>query len=137
PGALKAAGEMHPSLIILDMMRPDRTGLEIIGELKQICGDSPILIVTASHDMETTIRAMKLGAFDYIHKPFPDPAALDLVVARALRMRQLSRRAESGTSEHPTHKLGDIVGTIPGVQHLVTETRTLSGAPRATAPLHA
>src|SRR5439155_6458679 len=90
-GAVKKAGEVHPAVVILDMMLPDRTGLEIIGELKQICGDSPILIVTAFHDMETTIRAMKLGAFDYIHKPFPDPAALDLVVIRALRMRQLSR----------------------------------------------
>ena len=94
--ALRVAQEVRPSLVILDMMLPDRTGLEIIEELKAICGDAPILIVTAFHDMETTIRAMKLGAFDYIHKPFPDPAALDLVVARALQVRQLSRRAESG-----------------------------------------
>src|SRR5689334_16211216 len=69
--AVKAAQEHQPSLVILDMMLPDRTGLEIIDELKGILGDAPILIVTAHHDMETTIRAMKLGAFDYIHKPFP------------------------------------------------------------------
>ena len=49
--------------------------------------------------METTIRAMKAGAFDYIHKPFPDPAALDLVVDRALEYRQLSRRAASVSVE--------------------------------------
>ncbi len=50
-----------------------------------MCGDAPIVLVTAYHDMETTIRAMKLGAFDYIHKPFADPAALDLVINRALQ----------------------------------------------------
>ena len=91
--ALQTAAESSPSLVILDMMLPDRTGLQIIEEMRALCGDAPILIVTAHHDMETTIRAMKAGAFDYIHKPFTDPAALDLVVARALQVRQLSRRA--------------------------------------------
>ncbi len=81
------------------MMLPDRSGLDLIGEMKAVCGDAPIVLVTAYHDMETTIRAMKLGAFDYIHKPFSDPAALDLVVHRALGMRQLSRRAASAERE--------------------------------------
>src|SRR6266851_9258838 len=93
--ALSLASEVFPSLVILDMMLPDRTGLQILKQLKEICRDAPIVIVTAYHDMETTIRAMKAGAFDYIHKPFSDPAALDLVVNRALQVRQLSRRAAS------------------------------------------
>ncbi len=131
-GALKVAQDVRPSLVILDMMLPDRTGLEIIEELKSICGDAPILIVTAFHDMETTIRAMKLGAFDYIHKPFPDPASLDLVVARALQVRQMSRRAESGAIEASPARLGDIVGNSPGMQRLVKEIGKVSAAPRAT-----
>src|SRR5207248_1977416 len=48
----------------------------------------------------------------------------------------LSRRAESGTSEHPTHKLGDIVGTSPGIQQLVKEIGKVSGAPRATVLIY-
>jgi two-component system response regulator AtoC len=134
--ALRLAEEVRPSLVILDMMLPDRTGIEIIEELKAICGDAPILIVTAFHDMETTIRAMKLGAFDYIHKPFPDPAALDLVVARALQVRQLSRRAESGTQEGAAVRLGDIVGNSPGMQRLVKEIGKVSAAPRATVLIY-
>ncbi|MHB8874977.1 MAG: sigma-54-dependent transcriptional regulator [Myxococcaceae bacterium] len=135
-GALRVAQDVRPSLVILDMMLPDRTGLEIIEELKAICGDAPILIVTAFHDMETTIRAMKLGAFDYIHKPFPDPASLDLVVARALQVRQLSRRAESGSSDVAAVRLGDIVGTSPGMQRLVKEIGKVSAAPRATVLIY-
>src|SRR5512132_4397220 len=81
---LARAAESAPSLVVLDMMLPDRSGLELIEEMKAICGEAPIILVTAFHDMETTIRAMKLGAFDYIHKPFSDPAALDLAVDRAL-----------------------------------------------------
>ncbi len=134
--ALRCAEAVHPSLVILDMMLPDRTGLEIIEELKQVCGDSPILIVTAYHDMETTIRAMKLGAFDYIHKPFTDPAALDLVVTRALKVRQLSRRAESAAGgEGSVVRLGDIVGSSPLMQQLVKEIGKVSAAPRATVLL--
>ncbi len=129
--ALRAAQESQPSLVILDMMLPDRTGLDIIEEVKAVCGDAPVLIVTAHHDMETTIRAMKAGAFDYIHKPFPDPAALDMVVSRALSVRQLSRRAASVAVDSPTFRLGDIVGTSPAMQELVKEIGKVA-ASRAT-----
>ena len=129
--ALKMAAEYTPSLVILDMMLPDRTGLQIIEEMRALCGDAPILIVTAHHDMETTIRAMKAGAFDYIHKPFTDPAALDLVVARALQVRQLSRRAAAVNFEGLAVKLGDIVGTSPGMQRLIKEIGKVA-ASRAT-----
>ncbi|MCI0571364.1 MAG: sigma-54 dependent transcriptional regulator [Myxococcaceae bacterium] len=119
--ALRVAHESTPGLVILDMMLPDRSGLDIIPELKATLGDAPIVIVTAFHDMETTIRAMKSGAFDYIHKPFPDPAALDLVVERAFKVRQLSRRAANYTVEAPAVRLGDIVGTSGVMQELVKE----------------
>ncbi len=134
--ALRTASEAQPSLVILDMMLPDRTGLEIIEELKGILGDSPIVIVTAFHDMETTIRAMKLGAFDYLHKPFADPAALDLVVTRALQVRQLSRRAEHAAQEGSVVRLGDIVGNSPLMQQLVKEIGKVSAAPRASVLLY-
>lgn len=129
--ALVKARETHPALIILDMMLPDRSGLDIISELTSLSDDAPVLVVTAHHDMETTIRAMKAGAFDYIHKPFPAPAALDLVVDRALNVRQLSKRAASMSFEATTLKLGDIVGNSPPVQQLVKEIGKVSSS-RAT-----
>ena len=129
--ALDAASEAFPSLVILDMMLPDRSGLEILKQLKEICRDAPIIIVTAYHDMETTIRAMKSGAFDYLHKPFSDPAALDLVVNRALQVRQLSRRAASVEIDAGSFRLGDIVGSTPGIQQLIKEIGMVA-ASRAT-----
>jgi two-component system response regulator AtoC len=126
--ALARARESAPSLVILDMMLPDRSGLDIIDEMKSLVGDAPILLVTAYHDMETTIRAMKLGAFDYIHKPFPDPAALDLVVSRALSVRALSRRAAQVGGEPLAVRLGDIVGTSPVMQELVKEIGKVSAS---------
>ena len=131
--ALRLAQELSPSLVVLDMMLPDRTGLDILPEMKAALGDVPIVIVTAHHDMATTILAMKAGAFDYIHKPFSDPAALDLVVSRALSVRQLSRRAAAASPEGSASavRLGDIVGTSPYMQNLVKEIGKVA-ASRAT-----
>src|SRR5260370_14015527 len=120
--ALDVASEAFPSLVILDMMLPDRSGLEILKQLKEICGDAPIIIVTAYHDTETTIRAMKSGAFDYLHKPFSDPAALDLVVNRALQVRQLSRRAASVAIDSASFPLGALAGGTPRIQQLFQRT---------------
>jgi two-component system, NtrC family, response regulator AtoC len=128
---LAAASAASPSLVILDMMLPDRSGLEIIVEMRERCGDAPIVLVTAYHDMESTIRAMKLGAFDYVHKPFPDPGVLDLVVDRALQIRQLSRRAlAAGVAA--AARLGDIVGRTPVMQALVKEIGRVAAATRAS-----
>jgi two-component system response regulator AtoC len=134
-GCLKVAQEVMPGVVILDMKLPDRTGLDIIEELKSLCGDARIILVTAFHDMETTIRAMKAGAFDYIHKPFPDLAALDIVVSRALEYRQLSRRAATVSVESTVARLGDIVGTSQLMQRLVKEIGKVA-ASRATVLIH-
>jgi two-component system response regulator AtoC len=127
---LAAASTASPSLVILDMMLPDRSGLDIIEEMHERCGDAPIILVTAYHDMESTIRAMKLGAFDYVHKPFPDPGVLDMVVERALQIRQLSRRAAAGVTA--AARLGDIVGRTPVMQALVKEIGRVAAATRAS-----
>src|SRR5690606_22243278 len=125
------------SLVILDMMLPDQSGLSMLPELKSLLGETPIVIVTAVHDMETTIRAMKAGAFDYIHKPFPDLSALDLVVERALNVQRLSRRAaeKSTVPSLPPARLGDIVGTSPAMQELVKEVGRVA-ASRANVLVH-
>jgi two-component system response regulator AtoC len=119
--ALDMAGRVFPDLVILDMMLPDGSALDVLPKLKRNVGDPPVLIVTAHYDMETTIRAMKLGAFDYLHKPFDDPAALDVVVDRALELRRLSRNAASMHAEAKPARLGDIVGTSPRMQEILKQ----------------
>ena len=65
----RMAEEVNPSAIVLDMRLPDGSGLDLIPELKKRAAEAPVLMITAHHDMATTILAMKAGAFDYIHKP--------------------------------------------------------------------
>jgi two-component system response regulator AtoC len=109
-----------PDLIILDMKLPDGSALDALPALRAATGDAPVLIVTAHADMETTIRAMKLAAFDFLRKPFEDPNVLDCAVGRALEMRRLSRQAALSRSEEPA-RIGDIVGVSRQMQQILKE----------------
>src|SRR5947208_13619992 len=65
----RLAAEASPAAIVLDMRLPDASGIDLIPELKKRAAEAPVLMITAHHDMASTILAMKAGAFDYYHKP--------------------------------------------------------------------
>jgi len=112
------AAEAAPAAIVLDMRLPDASGIDLIPELKKRAAEAPVLMITAHHDMATTILAMKAGAFDYIHKPI-DIQAFDVALDRALEVRRLSRGTDylSVEGSRP-FKMDDIVGTSPAMQQL-------------------
>ncbi len=62
--------EQRPDIIFLDVRLPDRDGLEILAQITEEGLPVKIIIMSAYQDMESTIWAMKHGAFDYIHKPW-------------------------------------------------------------------
>ena len=80
---LASARALSPDLIILDIRMPETSGLEGLPEFKTLLPDTPVIMITAHHDMDSTIEAMKLGASDYIHKPI-DLDELDEAVSRSL-----------------------------------------------------
>jgi len=83
----------EPHVIILDIRLPDMNGLDVLQKLIRD-GRKNIIIITAFHDMEITIKAMKLGAFDYIPKPI-DVEELDRVIDRALKSSSMTRTTEA------------------------------------------
>ncbi len=115
---IRLATEGAPAAIILDMRLPDASGIDLIPELKKHAADAPVLMITAHHDMATTILAMKAGAFDYIHKPI-DIGTLDLALDRALEVRRLSRGSDYLSVEaNRTFKFDAIVGTSAAMQQM-------------------
>lgn len=66
---LATAKALDPDVIILDIKMPGRSGLEGLPDFKANHPDAPIIMITAFHDMDSTIEAMQLGATEYIHKP--------------------------------------------------------------------
>lgn len=77
----------RPQVIILDIRLPDESGLEVLRRITAEDPDVKVIMITAYHDMETTIDAMRHGAYDYIHKPL-DVDELDLAVTRSFRIAE-------------------------------------------------
>jgi two-component system, NtrC family, response regulator AtoC len=90
--ALETINEREADLILLDNKLPDRTGLEVLKEIKQNHPKVPVIIMTAFGTTETAIEAMRLGAFDYILKPFELDEIFELV-AKGLEANKLMKRA--------------------------------------------
>jgi two-component system nitrogen regulation response regulator GlnG len=93
-------------IILLDMVLPDGNGIDLLKELKAINPEALVIVITANGRMESAIKAMKEGAYDYLEKPF-DLDELTLTVKRAfsdLQMREelatLRVKAEEGSPLH-------------------------------------
>jgi len=87
---LKRAATGAWDVVILDIFLSDVDGLDILHRLKAAVPDASVIMITAFHDMPTTVRAMKLGAVEYIHKPI-EIDELDAAVQRVLKRKAETR----------------------------------------------
>lgn len=78
----RTAPEDRPSLIITDVRMPGINGFELLKQIKHISPHTPVIVMTAYADLDTTVQAFHEGAFEYLPKPFDIDDALQLV-ARA------------------------------------------------------
>lgn len=126
--ARKKLEHVEPVLILCDMRLPNGDGILFLPELKGLAGEAPIVIMTAHGDMETTIRAMKAGAFDYMQKPF-DQDEVELAVLRALDLHRHSRRAAVLAVDTSTPALvNDIVSESRKMKSIVKQIGKLAAS---------
>jgi two-component system nitrogen regulation response regulator GlnG len=106
--------QKRPEAVILDVRLPGMDGLTALGKLRPLIGEAPVILITAFGDLNTAVKAMEGGAFDYLVKPFDLSQALD-AVERALVRRKPS---ESKTEGIPLEPLGheEIIGRSPAMQ---------------------
>jgi len=100
-----------PDVVILDIRLPDIDGFTVLEDLREDDENVKVIMITAHHDMDTTIKAMKEGAFDYIHKPI-NVDELDIAIRKALNTIEMEKKI-SGLLMEPSRdfKVGDIIGT--------------------------
>ncbi|BCS98531.1 sigma-54-dependent Fis family transcriptional regulator [Desulfoluna limicola] len=98
------AERLNPDLAIIDMKMPGMGGLELFGRLKEVQSLMPVIVMTAYGTTETAIEATKMGAFDYVLKPFDIPSLL----------REIAQAAEAGRFMKSTVTMG---GTGAGAIH--------------------
>ncbi len=75
-------------LVLLDLLMPGRKGLEILPEIRKLAPGTVVIIITAYASVESAIEAMKIGAYDYVQKPFKHEELL-LTIERALSHKNL------------------------------------------------
>jgi two-component system OmpR family response regulator len=90
--ALRAIEEQRPDLVVLDVSMPDLDGFELTRRLRRDGVDVPIVFLTARDDTEHKVTGLRLGADDYVTKPFS-------LEELAERVRAVLRRTANGTSD--------------------------------------
>jgi DNA-binding NtrC family response regulator len=114
--ALRRIEDTRYDLLILDIMMPKMDGLEVLRRAKEAHPDLDVIMITGLAQIATAVRAMKLGAFDYLAKPF-DPDELKLVVERALERRRLMQEnLDLKTEVSSKYRFENIIGTSAPMQ---------------------
>ena len=75
---------------LLDIVMPEVDGLEVLRQVREQTAPPEVIIITGNGTIETAISAMKLGAYDYLSKPYR-MAEIDVLLRRAWEKRQLAR----------------------------------------------
>jgi DNA-binding NtrC family response regulator len=107
--ALRLVREEQPDLVLLDIQLPGITGLEVLEKIKEIDDEIIVIMVTAHGGLETAVNAMRLGAYDYINKPF-NLEEMAIVIKKALETSDLRREVARLRSEHKKSGPPQIIG---------------------------
>jgi DNA-binding NtrC family response regulator len=124
--ALECAREQEFDAVLSDIKMPGKSGVEMVGELRDLRPDTPVVLMTAFGSIDSAVEAMRAGAFDYITKPF-EPEAVLLTIERAVERRVLEeenrrlRRAVDRTSA-----LGDLIGASPAMREIFAMIRKVA-----------
>ncbi|MCK6548334.1 sigma-54 dependent transcriptional regulator [Myxococcota bacterium] len=94
PQALAALGQDGFDVVVSDIKMPGADGFDLLRTVKAQHPEAEVILMTAFGSIERAVEAIKLGAYDYITKPF-DPDDVTLVIARALERKQLRAETES------------------------------------------
>ncbi len=86
--AIEKVKAINPALILLDLMMPEMDGIEVLRRLKEINGDIPVIMLSAHGSTDNVVKAMKIGASDFINKPF-EPEVIEITLSQVLERKNL------------------------------------------------
>jgi len=110
--ALELAEDYQPDVIVLDVRLPGMDGLTAIEHLREHVGQVPIVVITAYGDLQTAVKAVRNGAFEYIVKPF------DLDQMQRTLQRALDRKRPADVKSLPSQHVEGLVGKTPEMQEV-------------------
>lgn len=123
---LQKLGSLSPDVVLTDLRLPDGSGMDLLREIRSQQPDTLVVMMTAFGETATVVEAIKLGAFDYINKPFELQEIL-LLVDKALQQQRLKdeiallRRQQDSDME-------EIVGLCPAMREVCERVRLVAKA---------
>ena len=114
--ALAMAQEHPVDLVISDLRMPGMSGIELLRELRAAGNDLPLIIITAQGTIESAVEAMRLGACDYLLRPF-DNEALDVAIGRVFAVHEMQQQNQFLRGEVDRGWDG-LVGSGPAMQRV-------------------
>ena len=129
--ALELAAARGFDVILLDILMPGIDGLETLERLRTQGHGPPVIMLTATKTVKTAVRAMKLGAFDYVTKPF-DIDELVLLVERAAESSALLQEVTALRQEvGQRYSFDNVIGRSPACRRCSTRS---AASPRCGPP---
>jgi len=130
PAALRMAGESRPDLVLLDMRLPGMDGIEVLAGLKKIDDSVPVVMITGYGHIQSAVDVMKLGASEYLQKPFENAQLVETVKRFVAVPRAKAKQpAPVQNVEAPAVKKGE--QSAPALAAQSTEA-----APRRRSPIY-
>jgi DNA-binding NtrC family response regulator len=126
--ATELLGREEFDVVVVDVMLPDQSGLDVLRWARGAEIDTEFVVLTGHADVETAVEAMRLGAYDFVAKPWKN-AELTEIVVKAVEKKAL-RRENSALREVITRRDGlpRIVGESPEVRELLTVIARVSAS---------
>jgi two-component system, NtrC family, response regulator PilR len=124
--AVELLRESSADLIVSDVRMPDMGGIELLRAARELAPDVAVVMMTAFATVETAREAFKLGADDFIQKPF-DVDELKLIVEKALELRQLKQEIQGWRkTQSERGRLDQIIGRSPRMQAVYQMIETVA-----------
>lgn len=135
--ALSLLKDYQADIVITDMKMPNMGGMELLGHIKAINPETPVILITGYGSIENAVEAIKKGAYDYVTKPIVD-SEIKIVIERLLKQRQLQEentKLREQISAVRKERFHDIVGKDEKMQKIYTLIEAITTT-RTTVLIH-
>jgi DNA-binding NtrC family response regulator len=130
--ALKILRGETPELMLLDIKLPGIDGMEVLEKIKEMGEEIIVIMVTALGVLETAVKAMQLGAYDYVNKPF-NLDELAIIIKKALETRELKKEVAHLRSERSReYGIGNIIGQSRHMKNVLAMVEKIAKSDAST-----
>ena len=117
----------NPEIVLLDIRMPERSGMDVLREIQENRIDTQIVMLTADDTAETAVKAMKLGAADYLTKPF-NTDEVKIVIKNVIEKEHLKQEVSFLRKAYSEFVEKDIIGTSEPIRSLLAKVERIAKA---------